>query len=61
MLSAMAQEHERALGGWHAEWRTLPELYACVGTAAKHMVALIEGLQVFPDRMRANLDLTRGL
>ena len=26
MLAAMVQEHERGLGGWHAEWETLPEL-----------------------------------
>ena len=26
MLAAMLQEHERGLGGWHAEWETLPEL-----------------------------------
>ena len=23
MLTAMVQEHERGLGGWHAEWETL--------------------------------------
>ena len=26
MLSGMVQEHERALGGWQAEWDTLPEI-----------------------------------
>ena len=26
MLAAMPQEHERGLGGWQAEWDTLPEL-----------------------------------
>ena len=26
MLSAMVQEDERGLGGWHAEWETLPEI-----------------------------------
>ena len=26
LLSAMVQEHERALGGWQAEWDTLPDL-----------------------------------
>ena len=30
LLSAMPQEHERGLGGWHAEWQTLPELVRAV-------------------------------
>ena len=61
MLAAMPQEHERAVGGWHAEWRTLVELFAAVGTALLHTVTLIEGLQVFPEKMRANIDITNGL
>ncbi|HEX7954357.1 MAG TPA: 3-carboxy-cis,cis-muconate cycloisomerase, partial [Burkholderiales bacterium] len=31
MLAAMVQEHERGLGGWQAEWETLPEI--CMLTA----------------------------
>src|SRR5205085_2293557 len=31
MLTAMVQDHERGLGGWHAEWETLPEI--CTLTA----------------------------
>ena len=61
MLSALPQEHERALGGWHAEWPTLPELFKIAGAALAQMITLIEGLQVFPERMRANIDLTQGL
>jgi 3-carboxy-cis,cis-muconate cycloisomerase len=61
MLAAMPHEHERALGGWHAEWPTLPELFRISGSALAQMVTLIEGLQVFPERMRANIDLTHGL
>lgn len=61
MLAAMPQEHERAMGGWHAEWRTLAELFIIAGTALHQSVALIEGLQVFPERMRQNLELTHGL
>src|SRR4029077_3069882 len=26
VLTAMVQEHERGMGGWHAEWETLPEI-----------------------------------
>lgn len=61
MLAAMPQEHERAMGGWHAEWPTLTELFTAAGAALQHMVSLILGLQVFPERMRRNLDLTNGL
>ncbi|TCR63572.1 3-carboxy-cis,cis-muconate cycloisomerase [Bosea sp. BK604] len=61
MLAAMPQEHERAMGGWHAEWPTMAELFMVAGSALNQAVTLILGLQVFPDRMRQNLDLTNGL
>lgn len=61
MLSALPQEHERGLGGWHAEWPTLPELFRIAGSALAQTITLIEGLQVFPERMRANIESTRGL
>jgi len=61
MLASLPQEHERAMGGWHAEWRTMSELFAIAGTALSQTITLIEGLQVFPERMRRNLDMTHGL
>ena len=61
LLGALAQEHERGVGGWHAEWETLPELIRLAAGAAAHAAELLEGLEVDADRMRANLDLTRGL
>ncbi len=61
MLSAMPQEHERAIGGWHAEWPTMRELYLTAGSALAQTLTLIEGLQIFPKAMRRNLDLTNGL
>jgi 3-carboxy-cis,cis-muconate cycloisomerase len=61
MLACMPQEHERAMGGWHAEWRTMAELFRLAGAALNQTVTLIEGLQVFPEAMRRNLDLTNGL
>ena len=27
LLTAMVQEHERGLGGWHAEWETIPKFF----------------------------------
>jgi 3-carboxy-cis,cis-muconate cycloisomerase len=61
LLSAGVHEHERAAGNWHAEWDTLRELVALVGTAALHLQELLTGLDVNSDRMRQNLDMTQGL
>ena len=60
-LAAMPQEHERGLGGWPAEWETLPELVLLAAGAARAMADCLDGLVVDPARMRANLELTRGL
>ena len=61
MLAAMVQEHERALGGWQAEWDTLPQIVELAGAALVQLRAVVEGLQVDESRMRTNIDLTRGL
>jgi 3-carboxy-cis,cis-muconate cycloisomerase len=61
MLSAGAQEHERAAGGWHAEWDVMRELVLLVGASAMHMEMMLNGLDVDTKRMRANLDMTNGL
>src|SRR6266511_1196626 len=56
LLAAMAQEHERAAGAWHAEWETMTELLRLVGGAATGVRELLQGLNVNADRMRRNLD-----
>jgi 3-carboxy-cis,cis-muconate cycloisomerase len=61
MLAAMVQEHERAVGGWHAEWETLPEIVRLTAGALRQLRIAFEGVELDPLRMRANLDLTRGL
>jgi 3-carboxy-cis,cis-muconate cycloisomerase len=33
LYASQIQQHERALGGWQAEWETLPELITLVGGA----------------------------
>jgi 3-carboxy-cis,cis-muconate cycloisomerase len=60
LLSAMVQEHERGLGGWHAEWETLPQLCVLTAGALRQMAETIEGLELDEGRMRANLDATQG-
>jgi 3-carboxy-cis,cis-muconate cycloisomerase len=61
MLSGMVQEHERALGGWQAEWDTLPDIVLLTSGALRQMRDIAAGLQVDAARMRANLDMTHGL
>jgi 3-carboxy-cis,cis-muconate cycloisomerase len=60
LLAAMAQEHQRAAGGWHAEWRPLRALLETTGSAAYHLRASLGSLEIDADRMRSNLDLTHG-
>ncbi|WP_373377731.1 3-carboxy-cis,cis-muconate cycloisomerase [Cupriavidus nantongensis] len=61
MLAGMVQEHERALGGWQAEWDTLPQIVTLAAGALRQMGEVLAGLHVDVARMRANLDLTHGL
>ncbi len=61
MLAAMVQEHERGLGGWHAEWETLPEICALASGALAHAIRVVEGLHIDEARMAANLGITRGM
>ena len=61
MFSCMLQEQERGLGGWQAEWETLPEIVCLAGGALHHLGEMLSGLHVDENRMRQNLDATRGL
>lgn len=61
ILSAMGQEHERAAGGWQAEWAALPDLFRFTAGAVAGVQGAISGLQIDPARMKANLDLTGGM
>ena len=61
MFSAMVQENERGLGGWHAEWETLPDIFQLTGGALHHLADTVSGLEIDAARMAANLDITHGL
>jgi 3-carboxy-cis,cis-muconate cycloisomerase len=61
MLAALVQEHERGLGGWHAEWETLPEIFLLTAGALSHTLRVLDGLEVHERRMAGNLEVTRGL
>ena len=60
-LSAMVQEHERAVGVWQAEWPTIAALMQAMGVATASMAEAAEGLSVDAARMRTNIDATRGV
>jgi 3-carboxy-cis,cis-muconate cycloisomerase len=60
LTAALPQEHERALGGWHSEWPALTGALAYTGGAAAAAHRALEGLQVDPERMGANLQLSDG-
>ncbi|MGC0362346.1 3-carboxy-cis,cis-muconate cycloisomerase [Rhodococcus sp. 27YEA15] len=59
-LSAMDHEFARAAGAWHAEWETVTDLVRSAGGAAHQLSASLTGLQVHPEAMARNLDLTGG-
>jgi 3-carboxy-cis,cis-muconate cycloisomerase len=61
LLAAMPQEHERGLGGWQAEWTTLPELVLVTAGASRAVASMLEGLVIDAARMRENLERTGGL
>jgi 3-carboxy-cis,cis-muconate cycloisomerase len=60
-LSGMVQEHERGIGGWHAEAVTIADAIQSTGSALAATADLVESLTVDPDRMRRNLAATRGV
>jgi 3-carboxy-cis,cis-muconate cycloisomerase len=55
-LTGLVQEHERAVGGWQAEWPTLAALIQTTGAASEAMAGVAEGLTVDRERMRRNMN-----
>ncbi|QJQ94190.1 MULTISPECIES: adenylosuccinate lyase family protein [Halomonadaceae] len=60
ILNAAAQPLERGLGEWHAEWAPLVDSVLLLEGALEQAAVLLEGLEVNPDAMRRNLDITGG-
>jgi 3-carboxy-cis,cis-muconate cycloisomerase len=60
-LAGMPQEHERGVGGWHAEAATVSAAVQATGAALASMADVIEALSVDPERMRANIGATGGV
>ncbi|MBM3649657.1 MAG: 3-carboxy-cis,cis-muconate cycloisomerase [Alphaproteobacteria bacterium] len=60
IVAGLPQEHERALGGWQAEWPTLAALIETLASAVQAMDEVAQGLALDPDAMQANMDATEG-
>ena len=58
---SLAAEHERAAGGWAAEWETMREMFMLAAGSAERLRDMMGGLEVDAKRMRDNLDATLGL
>jgi 3-carboxy-cis,cis-muconate cycloisomerase len=56
LLAAMQGTHERAAGEWQAEWDAVPLVATASAGAVAGAARVLEGLQVFRDRMRANVE-----
>ena len=61
LLSAMVADFERATGPWEIEWIVLPEIFCLTAGALVQAKFLLSGLEVHPENMGKNLDLTQGL
>jgi 3-carboxy-cis,cis-muconate cycloisomerase len=60
ILAAQVQEHERAVGGWQAEWMTFPSLALVTSGALQAIADIAVGLEIDVERMRTNLELSGG-
>ena len=61
LLDAMVEDHERATGPWEIEWIVLPEIFCLSAGLLSQTRFVLNGLEVDEKKMRANLDLTKGL
>jgi 3-carboxy-cis,cis-muconate cycloisomerase len=61
LLDAMVEDHERATGPWEIEWIAVPEIFSLAAGTLAQTRFMVSGLVVDEKKMRANLDITRGL
>ncbi len=59
-LTSMVQEHERGVGGWQAEWPIVASVIQSTGLAISSMAEVAQGLSLNPEKMKSNLESTRG-
>ena len=61
VLSAMVQEHERAAGAWQSEWSSIPDIFRFTVGSLDRVGRVLNELELDPQRMQANLELSQGL
>jgi 3-carboxy-cis,cis-muconate cycloisomerase len=60
VLGAMAQEHERAAGGWQAEWDAVPRAFGATAAALQRVTEAVSTLEVDVEQMQTVTQLTDG-
>jgi len=61
LMDAMIADHERSTGPWEIEWIVLPEAFCLLAGALKQTRFVLADLEVDAAKMRANIDITKGL
>jgi len=60
-LTAMVQEHERAVAAMPLEWMVIPEAFVLLSGSLQHSITMLGGLTVDRVRMLENLHMGGGL
>lgn len=60
-MESMFCEHERDGALWKIEWKSAPEVVIMTGTSANNIKNVMANLQVDGKKMRADLDILKGL
>jgi len=61
LVASAEQEHQRAAGAWHAEWRPFGDILSLASSAAVWGRDMLGGLHVDTGKMAANLAAAGGL
>ena len=61
MMEAMEVEHERDGSVWRVEYVAIPESCLLTGTLLRNLKEISGGLLVYPENMRRNIELSKGL
>nr|HIL76915.1 adenylosuccinate lyase family protein [Rhodospirillales bacterium] len=60
MTENLVHSHERDGRSWKSEWAIIPDATLAAGKSLMLLKSLIQGLQINTERMRQNIDATKG-
>uniref|UniRef100_A0A8H7XQH2 Adenylosuccinate lyase C-terminal domain-containing protein n=1 Tax=Psilocybe cubensis TaxID=181762 RepID=A0A8H7XQH2_PSICU len=60
LFDGMVEDHERSTGPWEIEWIVLPQISTLTHACLEHTLELLQGLEVYPEAMKRNLEITNG-